>query len=211
MPLYLVAKSTQPVVSLDDMKKHLRVDHSFDDDLIEAMTAAATQHIDGRDGWLGRALVAQTWDYALAGFCWWPTNGGYDRRYHNIIQIPLPPLIEVESIKYYDGDDVQQTIDVATYDVVGAGDRGFVALKNNQSWPSTYCRPEPVTIRFRAGYVDTADSPPSGEVPAPIVAAIKLMTGTLYENRESVIVGSSISAVTMPWAAEQLLGPLRVF
>lgn len=51
-------------------------------------------------------------------------------------------------------------------------------------------------------------SPPETNVPGPIKAAIKLMTGTLYQNREQVIIGQT--AIEMPWAAEALLWPYRI-
>lgn len=60
-------------------------------------------------------------------------------------------------------------------------------------------------------YAPSTDSPPDlrANVPAPIKAAILLMLGTLYENRETIVIGQS--AVTLPWAAEALLAPFRIF
>ena len=220
--LYVVDGPTQPVVSLSDMKKHLRVDHNDDDDFIEMLTAATTQHIDGRDGKIGRALMAQTLDMKLYDFFrdyphYRAGAHGYpydvDRRAYDLVEIPLPPLIEVESVKYYDRDDVLQTVDPSIYDVIGVADGGVggVALKRGSYWPQTYDRPEAVIIRFRAGYVDASDSPPSGEVPAPIIAAIKLYTGTLYENREVIVIGTRLTSVELPWAADALLNPFVVY
>lgn len=198
MRLILVEGPTAPVVSLDDMKAHLNVGHDRHNALIEAMTAAATADVDGIAG-IGRALVDQTWDMHLDGFCSSP------------IEIPLPPLIEVESIKYYDDDNAQQTLAESIYEVVGAGGHSpaYIALKKSQSWPSVYDRMEPVTIRFRAGYVDTSGSPQDGEVPAQIVAAIKLITGTYYLQRETIVIGQSV--IEMPWAAKELLSKFRVY
>src|SRR6185369_8190715 len=93
--LYLIAAPESAVVSLDDMKEHLRVDadNTDDDDVIDAFTAATTQHLDGRDGLLGRALIDQTWELRLS---WFPCYG--------LLRLPLPPLIEVVSVKYIDAD-----------------------------------------------------------------------------------------------------------
>ena len=55
---------TPPVdlpVSLDQAKDHCRVDHNEDDALIETLVAAATGHLDGWTGVLGRCLLPQTW------------------------------------------------------------------------------------------------------------------------------------------------------
>lgn len=195
--LYLVGAPEVNVVSLAEMKAHLRVDHTDDDDLIEAMTEAVTQHLDGRDGKLGRALIDQTWELRMA---WFP----------RVVSLRLPPLIEVEAVEYLDSNGARQTFAEANYLVTGAGDRGHVHLAPGQCWPVLpYDRPECAIVRFRAGYLDGGVSPPEPNVPGPIKAAIKLMTGTLYQNRENVIVGQT--AIEIPWAAEALLASYRVF
>lgn len=192
--LYLITPPAA-VVSQTEMKAHLRVDDDDNNETIDAVTAAATLHLDGRDGCLGRALADQTWELRLS---WFPGCG--------FVRIPLPPLIEVLSIKYIDAHDAEQTFDPVNYLVVGEGDRGRVFLRSGKSWPVLGAgQPEGVKIRFRAGYVDGSVSPPAAAVPAPIIAAIKLLTATLYENRESVVIGQT--AIELPWAAKALLQP----
>ena len=57
------------VVSLSELKAHLRVDGNHDDALIEALEKAAVAHLDGWRGVLGRCILPQTWevDYPKAG------------------------------------------------------------------------------------------------------------------------------------------------
>jgi uncharacterized phiE125 gp8 family phage protein len=195
MPLYLITAPNRDVVSLEDAKAHLRVDHDDDDDLIQQLIDAATARVDGRDGVLNRALVDQTWEYKFDGFpC------GTD------IAVPLPPLIEVESVKYVDATGIEQTFSSSSYRVsgVGASQGGAVSLVSTASWPVVATQwLQPVTVRFRAGYVDTSHTPAVGAVPAPIVAAIKLIVGHLYANRETVVVGAA--AVEVPQSADWLL------
>ena len=64
--LRLVTAATEPILTLEEAKLHLRVDHDDDDDLIEALVAAVTARLDGRDGILGRCLRAQTWELVLS-------------------------------------------------------------------------------------------------------------------------------------------------
>lgn len=199
MPLYLVAAPEQDdVLSLDDAKRHLRVDFDEDDELITSYIAAAVQNLDGRDGWLGRALAPQTWDLKLTGFC------------GPQIVIPLPPLIEVQSVSYHDMAGEVQTLATSVYEAVGVGGagKGRVALRAGQRWPSTAGRAEAVVIRFRAGYV-TADDPPAAAVPAPIVTAIRRQVASMYEHREAVVIAAS--AVKLPGGVEPLLAPYRVW
>ena len=195
MGLRLVKEASGDVLSLAEAKKHLRVDHSEEDGIIAAAIRAAVRHIERRE--LHRSLLDQTWELTV---CEWGKP----------IRLPMPPLIEVESISYYDADNQQQTLSTDVYEVSGIGStgRGQVCLKSGQSWPALYSRAEPVTIRFRAGYVDNEASP-SGDVPEPIISAVKLYVGTLYAHRETIIVGTS--AVELPGAARWLLDDYIVY
>lgn len=195
--LYRIEKpDNDDAVSLDAVKKHCRVDDSDNDDALTAYRDAAIGHVEDM---LGRALVDQSWEIRLSGF---PCGE---------LKIPMPPLIEVVSVKYIDEDGAEQTFDASKYHVTGIGDRGRISLADGQTWPSPLGvgYPEPVIVRFRAGYVDTGDSPPTPDVPAPIVAAVKLLVGTLYEHRETVVIGQT--AIELPWAAKALLDPYRVY
>lgn len=48
-------------VSLSQMKAWLRVTHDLENDLITSLVQAATAHLDGWAGVLGRAIMPQTW------------------------------------------------------------------------------------------------------------------------------------------------------
>ncbi len=196
----LVTGPTQDAVSVADIKQHLNVDFTDDDDLIQAYRDAIVQYLDGANGKLGRALVSQEWDLALCGFD--PCGR---------VMLPLAPLLEVESVQYYDTSNVLQTLAADNYDVIGVGGHspGYISLKYGKSWPMVYYRDEPVIVRFRAGYIDTDGSPPTGEIPAPIISAIKLMVGTLYQSRENVVLG--VTPIVLPQAADYLLGYYRVY
>ena len=57
----LITAPSGLVVTLADMKAHLRVEHSADDALIGALHDAAVAHLDGWRGALGRAILSQVW------------------------------------------------------------------------------------------------------------------------------------------------------
>lgn len=57
----LLTGPTAHVVDLNDLKTHLRVDHSEEDMLIEALERAAVGYLDGWRGVLGRSIMPQTW------------------------------------------------------------------------------------------------------------------------------------------------------
>jgi len=185
-----------PVVALAMAKAHLRVDGDDSDQLIAAYVAAATAHIDGPDGWLGRAIGPQTLRATFNGFgdC--------------LLPLPQGPLIDIVSIKYDDGDGVEQTVSPADYTL----DRRGALRAFGTAWPSARAWPDSVRIIYRAGYVADVDADPLVASPPPaIVAAILLMTGDLFSNRETGVIGTISGAVQMSTTVENLLAPYRVW
>lgn len=60
-----VTPPTAPVVTLGDMKDHLRVNHDDQDLMIQSLTDAAVSHLDGWRGVLGRCIMPQTWSVSF--------------------------------------------------------------------------------------------------------------------------------------------------
>lgn len=201
--LYLVTPhdyENDPIVSLEEMKEHLRVDFDDEDDLIEGLTLAVTDYLDGAAGHTQRALLDQTWDLKLSSFPAGP------------IEIPLPPLIEVLSISYSDSDGVAQTFDLDNVAITGTGGtrKAKIYLSSGSSWPTVETgNPEPVVVRFRAGHLDASVSPPANTVPRNVVQAIKLSVANFYENRESNVVGTVVSK--LPDSVDMLLRGFLVY
>lgn len=196
MGLYLIQRESVDVISLADAKAHLRVDFDDDNAWIQRAIRAVVRNMERRV--LHRALVDQTWELRLTSTPCEP------------VKLPMPPLIGVESITYYDDDNAQQTASASLYEVIGAGanGRGEVHLVSGESWPTVYQRAEPFTIRFRAGYIDTQSSP-NGEVPEPIVSALLLHLGTLYAHRETIVLGQV--PMELPQAARWLIDDYIVY
>lgn len=192
----LVITPPAPVVALADAKAHLRVLHDDEDTLIAAMVAAATESLGGPDGWLGRAIGPQ--ELEVRG------------RFFDTASIapPFPPMISVISVKYLDPAGVEQTLATERYEVRG----NEIVLAWGQAWPSVRSDDENVRVRYRAGYVADPDADPLvAAVPAPIKAAILLMTGDLYSNRETTISGTIVQQVPMSTTVENLLTPYRIW
>lgn len=183
MGLSLVTAPAAPVFDLDEAREHLNLDRidniqaGPDDALIEEFVRAATAEIDGRDGWLGRALVTQTWRLYLDEF---PTGR---------ITLPLPPLQSVASIKYLDRAGTQATLDPAAYRVGPFKDPGYVEPVFGGQWPQTLPVSDAVEITFVAGYGQPAD------VPAVIKQYLRHRVGQFYEHREAIIAGTIVSEV----------------
>lgn len=213
MGLKLITAPANDPVSLDEAKAHLRVDFTDDDILIEAFIEAATDYVDGPKGFLGRALIQQTWDLYLHEFPH-PMFGRYHGRHHfrrsSYIEVPLPPLISVGGVFYLDSSGVEQEMDDTLYRVDPSSEPGRISLAMGASWPQPQHVDSSVRIRFTAGYVDATNSPATDNVPRTIKSAILMHIGDLYANRETMVSGQRAAAVTLPWASEQLLRPHRV-
>lgn len=190
MSIVVVDPPEDLVVSLEETKAHLRVDHDDDDDYIERLVEAATATIDGPSGWLGRCLVSQTLEWRGSGF---GLCGG---------RLPYPPVAEIESVKYDDDVGAEQVVADASYRLVGQPSQPRLILAHGASWPSARCEDEAVRIRYTAGYGGPQD------VPAPIRHAILLMVSQLYENREAA---SEKPQTELPFAVTALLSTYRVF
>ncbi|MEG8220126.1 hypothetical protein OSJ57_05750 [Sphingomonas sp. HH69] len=180
MPLILdTAPATDPV-TLAEVKAHIRVIHADEDASIADMILAATHRFDGRDGSLGLCLITQSWTLTLDAFT-------------AEIAIPLPPCQSIDAITYVDPDGVTQTLDAAAYQVFGLGSANGAKVRPayGTSWPAIRNQPDAVAITFTAGF---GDNP--GDIPEPIRTAIKMRVGHLYENRESVVIGTGYNTET---------------
>lgn len=208
----LITPSTDDVITLDAVKKHLRVDFAEDDETIGGMIAVAVAQLDpAAGGALGRALRPQTWELRLRGF---PSRG---------IILPYPPLISITSFKYDDNAGVEQTLVEGTdYRILGQGtlQKQVLSPPYMRWWPIARCDHESVRIRFTSGYpvavvADPNHVPPivavPDRLPAPIVAWLKLYVGSLYENRESFIVGTRELVAELPPHIMQMISTYRVY
>lgn len=179
----ITAPASEPL-TLVEAKLHLRVDVADDDTLIAALITAARQYCEGV---LWRALMPQTWELYLDE---WPCEE---------IELPKPPLQSVTSVKYTNSIGATTTMDAGDYTVDTASEPGRVVLNYGELWPTvTLATANPIAIRYVCGYADAA------HVPETVKAAMKLLIGHLYENREAVVAGLIVTSV--PLAVESLLG-----
>jgi uncharacterized phiE125 gp8 family phage protein len=228
--LHLITPPTDEVVTAAEAQAQVPLLAAASDQLLEALIAAAVSQIDpAGGGWLGRALRPQTWELRLSGFpSGYYCGSGYTRDFkkYNAIELPYPPQLLVDSVKYDDGDGVERTLAVDTdYRVLGGGTgKSYIAPVYNGSWPSSVrCDAEAVRVRFTSGYEnETAGD----ELPASIKQAVLLMVKHLYglgernlfvsaETVDGVgsrnFVVSENAALVMKTASEGLLAPYRVW
>lgn len=196
MGLKLIIPPVAEPVSLDEVKAHLRLETMDDDGLLVIYIAAARAWIDGKDGWLGRCLMTQTWELSLDTF---PRSE---------VRLPLAPVQSIASVKYDDADGTEQTIVAGDYYLDNTSDPSWLLPLADVAWPTPLSGTNTVRVQFVAGY------PSAAEVPAPIRVAILLLTGHFFNNREAVSSSqfrSGSSDQPLPFGVDALLAPYRLF
>ncbi len=168
--LTVVTPPATPLVTLTEAKAMLLVDHTADDALITAMIAAATVEAQGV---AARSFVTQTLLLSLDG---WPADGA--------VRLPFPPLLTVTSVKYFDADNVEQTIAAADYIVIADTTPGLIVPAASKAWPTDLRSWSPIRIRYTAGYGAAADVAASAQ--GEIVQLVKALVVVDYENREAL-------------------------
>jgi uncharacterized phiE125 gp8 family phage protein len=176
-----------PALELGRVKEHLRVDHSTEDALIEALIHTATEWVET---FTSRALLTQTWD---ALFDRIPEAG--------VMRLPKAPVASITHVKYIDTNGVQTTWPTLEWqgDIASAPARIVPAY--GYTWPIARQQMHPWEVRYVVGYGDAAD------VPAGIHQAMLLIIGHWFEHRESV---SDFQVFGVPLASEHLLWRYRL-
>lgn len=161
-PIRTAAPAEEPV-TLADAKAHLRVDVPDDDAYIEGLIAVARVAAEDR---LQRTLVHTPWRLTLDGF---PAA----------IELPMPPIVSVQSVQFRDATGQWSTLDAQDYVVDSVNEPGYVVPAPGTRWPAVGAGINGVRVDYTAGYGATGSS-----VPAPIRHWLLLAIGDLYNQRE---------------------------
>lgn len=196
-----LTRTIEPVatpISLTEAKAHLRIDWTADDTEVTNKMNEAIDYVE-RDSHC--QLCTATYVLTLDSFNRTDTDvvsgiwGATEQkryRYSNEICLPKPPLQSVTSIQYVDESGTTQTFDSSNYVVDTSSKPGRICLLPGCNWPATRVQPGAVTITFVAGWTT---------IPPVVKAAVKLMLGQLWENREATISGTVINQIPLGYEA----------
>jgi uncharacterized phiE125 gp8 family phage protein len=184
-----IAPTTEPV-SLEQARRHCRIDDVEENTYLTDLITTARQYVEELCG----PLITQTWEQYEDD---WP--GG------EVLRIGKPRLQSVTSVIYTDEDGAAATLAAANYTVAIEDERWpAVVLKPDYDWPTvTLLNTNPIKITLVCGYGATGAT-----VPLPLRQAILLLIGHWYEERQIAAVGHHIAAV--PFAVNSLLANYRV-
>ncbi|GAB0151110.1 head-tail connector protein [Marinobacterium sp. BA1] len=174
------------MITLEDAKAHLRVQHTAEDALITALIDSAYRHAETRTG---RIFDTAARTLILDGFG--STAGA--------IELPWTPVQSIDSVEYVDPDGVTQTLQTPPLRLETRALYPLLMPQWDTDWPATIDEPESVTITATVGMTET---------PADVRAGLLLLIGHLYENRESVVIGTISSE--LPMGVSMLLDPYRI-
>jgi len=159
-----ISRDSSDAIPLSLVKEHLRISHdnSCEDELIRTYIATARMCFEA---FTWRTLITTTF-----------------RTYRDIwergYEIRRSPLQSIESVKYYDTDNVLQTLDSSNYYITNETDYSRLIFNDDAVLPSLKGREQAIQIEFKAGYGDTM-----ADIPADIQTALLQHVASMYENR----------------------------
>ena len=191
MTVVVIENAADPVVSLEEVKAHLREESSDNDaDILSKIWGAITEFEDPNLGWLGRSITPRNIELRRGDFC-------------DSIRLPVSPILSGDdyplTVKYDDEDGAEQTLADTVYRLVDPeGSNARVVLKTNQSWPDVISDLNAVRIRYWAGYY--ADDVRINN----FKSAVKLHVQMTYD-------GDTEAAQVLTETINRLLQPYRVY
>ena len=185
--IVLKTAPTTTAISLAEAKAFLRVDSDYDDDdaYITSLIGVATNVVEQ---FTRRRLIQQTYNL-------------YHDFFPPYIDLQVGIVDSVTHVKYYDADNVLQTLATSNYDLDKRINPGRIYESNTGSFPSTYERPNAVEVEFVVGAT-------ASDVPDAIKQAMYIVIGRYYENRQDVVTGTIASE--LPLMVDHLLTPYRL-
>lgn len=184
-----ITEPTEEPVTIDECRAHLEFPYyddsdvdPVDDEAIMGKLADAREYCEDFTGlYIARRVV----EIALDSY---PTGA---------IVLPFAPVVEIVSFEAA-GEAVDA--DLYTLDDYSKPPR----LVPVTSWGSVTTATNTIKIRCRVGYADDTDGPP---LPRPIRAAMLLMLGHLWANREA---STEKAMETLPVGVDAMLRPKRI-
>lgn len=210
MPITLALRvQTPPVetpVTLDFVKRHLRIDHDDDDGLLPTYIVAAASWIEN---YLGRTLITTTYTMAVGDQ---PVANAWPMTPSPLLILPLayswPPLHPMpfrllrSPFQSFGGiqvvnsaDGTTTTLDPTEYTLDVASDPARFHLTGSFG----LLRGRHLLVTFTAGYGDTPD-----KIPRDIQLAVAILVAYIYENR------GDMSMEDLPPALTHLLANHRL-
>lgn len=199
----IIAPTVEPI-PVADCRQHLRLDLDGDlasetdvdeaeDALILDKLGAAREYAEGV---LGLYLAPRTVEITFERF---PCR--------NWIELQGSPVRQIESVEYIDEDGAPVELDPLLYSFNDYVTPARLDLTYQSAWPEMRGGPNALRVMYVVGYGTISDSPPDTlQLPRDLRAALLLLLGHLYENRED---SSAVALEKIPLGVHALLSLKR--
>jgi uncharacterized phiE125 gp8 family phage protein len=203
MALKLKTAPTVEPISVDDAKKHIRLEVATDDAYVGDLIKAARLYLERATG---RSLITQTWQLTLDKFppycdamgvvelpflrdVIWSLPYEVSIAGSDAIRLVRGYVQSITSITYVDRDGVTQTMDPTLYQVDTSAPIARLVPSFGNSWPVTRDQIAAVVIEYKAGFGDTAAT-----VPPDLVHAIRQLLAYWYDGDRSAVIEGRMAA-----------------
>lgn len=159
---------TESPVSLNEAKRHLKVEDTERDADITSLITAATERVESDTR---RQLVTATWNL-------------YYPQWAPVLLLPKPPISSVTFVKYVDQAGNLQTWESSQYQANLHKEPGVIRPAYAKSYPVLRPQEKAVQIQMVAGYGAAS------AVPEYLKAAIKLIVEGLFYGHEKELEGT---------------------
>lgn len=189
---YLEVKTsnTTQIVSTDDLKTHLRITFSQDDDYIDLLERAAVGMVEE---YTNRFLL-QTQLYQF---------GNKFSDLEILFKSPaMPNAVATPVALEYKSGGSWTSVSASDYEYVDAIQPARLYGGENWAAPTVDNIFQAWRLTYFVGYTAADD------IPHALIQAIKITVADMYENRQSVIVGKIVSEI--PKTAQYLMNPYKI-
>jgi len=184
MDVKIIEEIGPDIVTLEEVKGHLRVEHSDEDAYITSLIKVATEY---SENFTGRIIKQKNVEVI------------FDKFPSKVLRLPVTPIFAVNKIYYTNLNEEMIYIDSSDYIIILETDPQLIVHKDR--WPRDVIDiPGKVKIEVKAGYET---------VPQSIKQAVLLLCGHFYENREAVNKKGEFKE--LPFSVSALLYPYKVF
>lgn len=183
-PVKLITPSVLTPVTLTEAKEHLKVTSSDEDTLIQTYLNAAIKRVENHRQ---SPVMDSEWEL-------------YSTHWRTSLNLQKHPVNAINSVKYYDDDNVLQTVNASNYRLQDFRVPCRLEFDSNFTEPSFYDREFPIVVNFQAGFTLAASSSY-----ALIKQVIFLELGTFNEIRQMEMAGMGLANVQMKTTSIELL------
>lgn len=165
MSLIRITGPTTEPVTLEKMKESLRMDGTESDNTITDLIKAARE---AAEEFQNKAYFTQTWELSFDSLPSMP------------LTIPMPPLQSLTSVKLYDENGTEVSMNIDDFILDKRSEPGRIAFKKDKAWPSIKLQSiDAVVFQFVAGYSDMS------KVPEKVKQAIELYSTYFYDHPDA--------------------------